>query len=84
MQHQCRPVRRQPEVPDLDRRVQREEAGELVGAQNGVREAVRLRLDIGQDIDPIAARNAAHVDELAVFRPVAEPEEARVIRHDAL
>ena len=84
MQHQCRPVRRQPEVPDLDRRVQREEAGELVGAQIGVREAVRLRLDIGQDIDPIAARNAAHVDELAVFRPVAEPEEARVIRHDAL
>ena len=84
MQHQCRPVRRQPEVPDLDRRVQREEAGELVGAQIGVREAVRLRLDIRQDIDPIAARNAAHVDELAVFRPVAEPEEARVIRHDAL
>ena len=84
MQHKCRPVRRQPEVPDLDRRVQREEAGELVGAQIGVREAVRLRLDIGQDIDPIAARNAAHVDELAVFRPVAEPEEARVIRHDAL
>ena len=84
MQHQCRPVRRQPEVPDLDRRVQREEAGELVGAQIGVREAVRLRLDIGQDIDPVAARNAAHVDELAVFRPVAEPEEARVIRHDAL
>ena len=84
MQHKCRPVRRQPEVPDLDRRVQREEAGELVGAQIGVREAVRLRLDIRQDIDPIAARNAAHVDELAVFRPVAEPEEARVIRHDAL
>ena len=84
MQHQCRPVRRQPEVPDLDRRVQREEAGELVGAQIGVREAVRLRLDLGQDIDPIAARNAAHGDELAVFRPVAEPEEARVIRHDAL
>ena len=84
MQRQCRPVRRQPEVPDLDRRVQREEAGELVGAQIGVREAVRLRLDIRQDIDPIAARNAAHVDELAVFRPVAEPEEARVIRHDAL
>ena len=84
MQHQCRPVRRQPEVPDLDRRVQREEAGELVGAQIGVREAVRLRLDIRQDIDPIAARNAAHVDELTVFRPVAEPEEARVIRHDAL
>ena len=84
MQHQCRPVRRQPEVPDLDLRVQREEAGELVGAQIGVREAVRLRLDIGQDIDPIAARNAAHVDELAVFRPVADPEEARVIRHDAL
>ena len=84
MQHQCRPVRRQPEVPDLDRRVQREEAGELVGAQIGVREAVLLRLDIRQDIDPIAARNAAHVDELAVFRPVAEPEEARVIRHDAL
>ena len=84
MQHQCRPVRRQPEVPDLDRRVQREEAGELVDAQIGVREAVRLRLDIGQDIDPVAARNAAHVDELAVFRPVAEPEEARVIRHDAL
>ena len=84
MQHQCRPVRRQPQVPDLDRRVQREEAGELVGAQIGVREAVRLRLDIRQDIDPIAARNAAHVDELAVCRPVAEPEEARVIRHDAL
>ena len=84
MQHLCRPVRRQPEVPDIDRRVQREEAGELVGAQIGVREAVRLRLDIRQDIDPIAARNAAHVDELAVFRPVAEPEEARVIRHDAL
>ena len=84
MQHKCRPVRRQPEVPDLDRRVQREEAGELVDAQIGVREAVRLRLDIGQDIDPVAARNAAHVDELAVFRPVAEPEEARVIRHDAL
>ena len=60
------------------------EAGELVGAQIGVREVVRLRLDIRQDIDPIAARNAAHVDELAVFRPVAEPEEARVIRHDAL
>ena len=83
MQRQRRPVRRQPEVPDLDLRVQREEAGELVGAQIGVREAVRLRLDIGQDIDPIAARNAARVDEIVVFRSVADPEEARVVRHDA-
>ena len=90
MEQKLRLVRCQPKMFDPCFRIDREEAGQLIGIDlvcvPAVKRAglgIRGKRPVGEHIDAIAARNAACVDQPVFVRPVAEPEEAGVVRYNA-
>ena len=90
MKQKPRFVRRQPEMLDARLRVDREKAGHpvcvylvFVSAIKCAGLGIRGKRPVGEHIDAIAARNAARVDQPVFVRPVAEPEEAGVVRYNA-
>ena len=90
MKQKPRFVRRQPEMLDARLRVDREKAGHpvcvylvFVSAIKCAGLGIRGKRPVGEHIDAIAARNAACVDQPVFVRPVAEPEEAGVVRYNA-
>ena len=90
MKQKPRFVRRQAKVLDARLRVDREEAGQPIGVDLVFVPAIKCaglgirgKRPVGEHIDAIAARNAACVDQPVLIRPVAEPEEAGVVRYNA-
>ena len=90
MKQQPRFVRRQSEMLDACFRIDREKAGHpvcvylvFVPAIKRAGLGIRVKRPVGEHIDAVAARNAAHIDQPVVVCPISEPEEAGVVCYNA-